>query len=442
MTDMEKRKILFLGFTKGTKQMVEYAKSIGMHTVVADARPLEKSGIGGIVDEYWNLSTGETDEVEKRCRENGISAIACGVTEFNLLQQMELCKRLGLPSYLTPEAWHYSIDKADFKALCRKLGAPVPKDFFTSYNPTEQEIDAIEFPVMVKPVDRAGNTGISYCYNREDFKKAVEIAHAASKTPKMVIEHMITGEEWYASYALADGNVALIALNAMYSQPGEPKNCYTVTTTVSNHIHQFIKEINPKIEEVLNAVGCKEGYVWVQVMRDVDGKFYIIEMGYRLDGDMIYIPYKDTCGFDTVKFMVDYACGVRHTVADLPKPQTGAFDKCGTSIMLWTNKSGIIKKVEGFDKLAEIPGIELDGLPNVGDSVTPYHSIGNIMFTSRNVDEMCDMIALINETVSVINEEGEDVIIRFTDFELLRRMYKEGLDDNEITTAKTIDNDE
>lgn len=423
------KKILFLGSTKGTKQMIEYAKSQGYHTIVTDVNAVDISVPKQIADEYWMISTGDTDLLEQKCQYESINAISCGVTEFNLLQQMELCKRLGLPSYLTPEAWHYSVDKADFKTLCRSLGAPVPKDYFTSYDPTEEEIDKIEFPVMVKPVDRAGNTGISYCYNREDFIKAVKIAHASSKTRKMVIEHMITGEEWYASYALANGYVSLIALNAMYSQPGEPKNCYTVTTTVSNHIRQFIKEINPKIEEVLKAVGCKEGYAWVQVMRDVDGQFYIIEMGYRLDGDMIYIPYKDVCGFDVVKFMVDYACGIKHTTEDLPAPQQGAFRKCGISIMLWTNKEGIIKEIRGFEDVSKIPGIELDAIPHIGDKVTRYHPIGNVIFTTDTVEEMCDMIAFLNRKISIINEDGEDVIIRFTDFDLLKKMYREGLDE-------------
>lgn len=413
-------KILFLGSTKGTKQMVMYAKSQGWHTIVTDNVSVKNSIPKQLADEYWMISTSETDIIETKCRKEGIKAIACGVTEFNLIQQMELCKRLNLPSYVTPEAWHYSIDKADFKALCKRLGAPVPKDFNVSYNPTEEEIEKIEFPVMVKPVDRAGNTGISYCYNKEDFIQAVKIAHESSNVKKMIVEHMIKGEEWYASYALANGNISLLALNAMYSEQGEPQNCYTVTTTLSSHIKQFIEEINPQIEEVLRAVGCREGYVWVQVMRDIDEKFYIIEMGYRLDGDMIYIPYKEVRDFDVVKFMVDYACGKKHDKKDLPTPQNGAFTKYGVSIMLWTNKSGSVKKIIGLDALSQIDGIQLDAMPNIGDRFSKYHSIGNIMFTGNNIDEMCEIIDFINNTVSVINENDEDVIIRFTNFKLLR----------------------
>lgn len=154
-------------------------------------------------------------------------------------------------------------------------------------------------------------------------------------------------------------------------------------------------------------------------------------MGYRLDGDMIYIPYKDTCGFDVVKFMVDYACGIKHTQTDLPAPQREAFSKCGTAIMLWTNKDGIISEVRGFDEVAKIQGVEVDAVPLVGDKVTKYHSIGNVMFTSNNVEDMCDMIAYINKTISIINDKGEDVIIRFTNFDLLKQMYQAGLAEKE-----------
>ena len=97
--------------------------------------------------------------------------------------------------------------------------------------------------------------------------------------------------------------------------------------------------------------------------------------------------------------------------------------------MLWINKEGVITEIKGFDEVAKIPGIELDAVPRVGDKVTKYHSIGNVMFTSNTVDEMCEMISLLNDKITIINEKGEDVIIRFTDFDLLRKMYREGINE-------------
>lgn len=81
-----------------------------------------------------------------------------------------------------------------------------------------------------------------------------------------------------------EGEISLMALCAMHSQPGEPKNCYSITSTVSNNVERYVTEIDPHIQKVLKAVGCREGIGWVQVMLDEDGHFYIIEMATALTG--------------------------------------------------------------------------------------------------------------------------------------------------------------
>ncbi len=422
-----KQKILFLGTTKGTKQMVEYAKSQGVYTVVTDFVPYEDSEVKQLADEYWMISTSELDILEKKCREESIDGLAVGVTEYNLCQQMALTERLGLPCYCTPETWHYSIDKADFKSVCKTLNVPVPTDYYVSNSPQLDEIEKIQFPVMVKPVDCAGNTGVSYCNSKEEFLPAYNLAKKVSSSPKVVIERMLHGKEWWAGYALADGEVSLISLCAMYSQPGEPKNCYSLTTNVSNNVVKFVDEINPLIENVLKKIGCKEGFAWVQVMLDEDGCFYVIEMGYRLTGDLVYLLYKDLCGFDTVKWMVDFALGIEHKKEDLPSPQKSAYKKCSTAYMLWTNRSGIISRIEGLDEISNISGISIDFQKKVGDTISAYHSIGNILFTADDVNGMCDIIEKVNNIIHVYNELDEEVLIKYTDFDYLKKTYYEGL---------------
>lgn len=421
------KKLLMLGTSNGSCSIVEYAKSVGIYTVVTDNLPIEASIAKKIADEYWMISTSEIDLLEKKCRETGINAVMSGASDYNVARAIELASRLELPSFCSEKVWHYSVDKYDFKQKCKEFNVPIPEDYIVSSAFNEEDIRKIAFPVMVKPVDLSGNKGISYCYNKEDLIRAYKYAKSVSSSDKIIVERMLHGEEWYASYALAQGQIRLIALNAMFSEPGEPKNCYTITTTVSNHVEQFINQVNPKIEKLLTeGIGCKEGYCWVQLMHDEDGKFYIIEMGYRLDGDMMFIPYKDVCGFDTLKFLVNYACGISNTIDDLPSPQTKAFKRCGCGLMLWTNKGGTVTSIEGFQDL-NIPGAVIDFRHCVGDQINKYTSIGNIMFTSTDCDEMCRIIDSINHHIRILNEHGEDVIIKYTDFNYLKQVYNDGL---------------
>lgn len=421
------KKLLMLGTSYASCEMVKYAKSIGVYTIVTDPMDPSKSLAKQVADEYWMLNTGDIDALEARCREEGVTAVCCGISEFNLEVTMELCKRLGLKAYCTPDAWRYSRDKDLFKKLCREINAPIAKDYFISKELTDEELDQVVFPVVVKPVDLSGNRGITYCYSKEELREAYRYALSVSKRDKIIVERMLHGEEWYSTYAFANGQISLIALNAMYAQPGEPKNCYTVTTTVSNHVKQYLEELNPVIEELLRRVGCTDGIAWVQAMLDEDGQFYIIEMGYRMDGEMMIIPYKDLCGFDTIKWLVETALGIEHTVEDLPKPQTEAFTGCACGMELWTNKSGKICEMIGFEEMAKVPGVFVETLKQVGDEIIKYRPVGVITFATGNCEQMCELIDMVNRTVRVLNEDGEDVVIKYTDFDYLRRMYEEGL---------------
>lgn len=423
-------KLLMLGTSNGSCAMVKYAKSRGIYVIVTDYLQPEKSPAKLLADEYWMINTSEIDILEQKCREESVTAVFCGVSGFNINSAMALCKRLNFPFYCTPEALHFGRDKYDFKKICRDHDAPIAQDYFLPDDFTDEDAQNITYPVVVKPVDRGANLGISFCNNIAELREAFSLVRKVSTNPKIVVERMLHGEEWFSTYAINKGNVRFLTLNAMYHEPGYPAACYCLTTTATRHIEQYLKEINGKIEEVLKAIGCTNGYAWVQVMRDEDdGKFYIIEMGYRLDGDLLYLPIKDLLGYDVNKAMVDFACGIDSTKENpLPQPQTHAQTKCGSGLRLWTKKACTISKIEGLDKIASIPGVNVEMRRHVGDKEDIYRPLGSITFASENCDELAKMVDLINRTVHIYDENDEDVIIKFTDMEHVKKIYLEGLE--------------
>lgn len=416
------KKLLMLGTSHASCELVKYAKSKGIYTIVTDYLPPEKSVAKLIADEYWMMNTGDLDGLEKKCREEEVNGIICGVSEFNLEVTMELCKRLGLQSYCTPEAWSYSRDKSKFKALCKREGVPMATDYHVSKNLTEEELAHVKYPVVVKPVDLSGNRGISYCYTKEELKKAYKYALSVSKSDKIIVERMLRGQQVSGYYAISDGEIHLISLSSMNSEPGYPKNCYSITTSISDLVDKYIEEENDLIIKVLKAVGCKEGICWVELIYDEDGHFYLLEMGYRLPGDMIFLPLKGVCGFDTVKWLVDYALGAKRCKEDLPLKQMGPYKKCAVVYMLWNKIAGKIASINGFDKFGDMPNVIVDFLPQVGDVFPEYRPLGEITFYCDTVDEVNEMIRKVNDTVSVINTEGENMLIYYTDFAHLKKM--------------------
>ena len=416
-----------LGTSLLSKEMVEYAKTQGVYTIVTDYLEPNISRAKLVADEYWMINVADVDLLEQKCREEGVTAVICGISEFCLEVCMELCKRLGFPCYCTPEAWHFSRDKDDFKKLCAEVGAPIAKDYYLTNALTEEELNAVDFPVVVKPVDMSGNRGISYCYNKDELVDAYKYARSLSKSDKIIVEKMLKGKEWYSNYAIVDGQIRLLTLNGMYAEPGELKNLYSITTTVSDNVERFCKEINPKIEEVLKKVGCKQGLAWVQVMLDEDDKFYIIEMGYRLPGDMTFIPYSDMFNLDVTKWLVDYALGIKKPIAERPDNHVAEYKQCGFCYSLWTNKEGILTEISGLDEILNDSSFGYYSLNQIGSHFAYHRPLGVLTFTSPDVECMIKKIKYINNVLTMKNENLEDVIIRYTDFDYLRKIYQDGL---------------
>lgn len=420
------KKLLLLGSSLGTMEILRYAQKKGIYVIVTDYLPPETSLAKREADEYWMINTSDVDKLETKCREEEVTAIFCGVSEFNLERTMELCDRLSLPFYADKEAWRYSRDKRLFKRLCQKKQVPIAKDYFI-YDITDKEkLAEVQYPVVVKPVDLSGNLGVSYCKNESELIEAYKKVRLISDNPEIIVEKMLHGEEWHGYYAIANGEIRLVALNAMYAQPGKPSNCYSITTTATNHVEQYVNEISPLVENVLAEAGCKEGIAWVQVMLDEDGCFYVIEMGYRLTGECIFIPYRDLVGFDSIGWLVDFSLGNAHTSAELPDAQKTAYRKCACAYMLWSDKAGTIGSFEGVKEVSEMPGITIDLLVYVGKEIDEYRPMGTILFTSEDCDEMCSTLYEINKRIQVRDVDGNDMLIKYDNYQYLKQVYNEG----------------
>lgn len=400
--------------------------SMGYQTV-EDNLSVEKAPLKLLADEYWMISTADIDVLEEKCREEGVTAIMNGISTFNISVCMELCKRLNLPCYCTPESWHYTIDKRQFKDLCISCGVPVAKDYYLSKTPTEKELSEIQYPVVVKAIDQSANRGMSYCNSKEEVLAACEYARSYSASDTVIVERMLKGHEYTAWYALAGGKASLVNFGIMFEQEGYPSNCYSVTTTETNKLDLYLKEIDPYITTAFNKAGCKEGLAWIEMMLDDDGHFYVLETGYRMSGDMMALNHKNVCGFNTYAWLVDIATGVKHSYSDLPDPERKLPERCGCTYILWSKDGGKISEITGLDEIKKLEGINLniDGMLNVGDVVKKHQYLLVITFDTATEDEMIDVIKKINASVAVKNDTGTDIVIRFDGFERLKAIAKE-----------------
>lgn len=420
-----KQKLLILGSDNGTLDLAREAHRMGLYVIVADN--LTTSPTKEEADEKWMISTTELDLLEQKCRETQIDGIVYRC-DFNASLGRKLCKRLGLSYYnVSDMAWEAANNKNEFKKHCIDIGAPVAKGYQLTDALLAEDLAKIEYPVVCKPVDKSGNRGMSYCRNEQELICAYKYARSVSDNSTIIVERQLSGPEFAVNYILADGHIQLFFFSSEHSEPGELENLYSMIVTTSHHLKQYQDEVNSKVIEVFKKIGCRDGVAWVETILDKDGHFYLLEMGYRFGGEMVNVPYEHVSGFNSVRWMIEIALGIKHTKKDLPKPLIGNERGVAATYLMFSTMDGIVGRVLGLDEIEKLPNVIIDIQKREGNTVY-YHAImGTIRIYGENIEDIIDTIAVINQHLKVVDTEGRNMFIYYTDFDSLRIEYHSGL---------------
>ncbi len=421
-----KTKVLVLGSDYGTLDMVREAQKQGLYVIATDL--METSPTKETADEMWQISTTDLDTLEAKCRELNIKGILTGASDFNITCARQLCKRLALPIYCEDDyAWKVARDKSEFKKICERVGAPVAKGYELSDELSREQLDKIEYPVVIKPVDKSGNKGMSYCADENELIVAYKYARSVSDNSTIVCERQLHGPEWTVYYLLAEGKAQLFYFAKEHHQPGELANLYTIMNSSAHHLKQYKEEMDDKVVEVFRQARFTEGLAWVETMLDDDGHFYLIECGYRFGGDMENVCYEKVSGFNSIKWMLDVAIGVKHTVEDLPAPLDTAHRACSATYHLFAVKDGVIASIEGLDAIEARPNVLLDMPKREGSKIFYHACMGIVRVFGETHTQMIEELRFITDTLKIRDENGEELFLKFTDYSSICSDFEAGL---------------
>ena len=179
MIDLRGKKLLILGGDSRSKDIVLCAKSMGVHTIVADWYDIQRSPAKLLADEYWNQDIFQTEEVVRLIRENDVNGVNTGFSDSYLLQYNEICNVANLPCYASRKVFETTLDKALFKQFCIENDVPTVPAF--DLDTFDQSVISEDFKVILKPVDNSGSRGIKVCARSEDFQSCLDYAMSFSQ---------------------------------------------------------------------------------------------------------------------------------------------------------------------------------------------------------------------------------------------------------------------
>ena len=184
--EFENKKLLILGGNPETSALVKLANDMGIKTIVTSGRHTDDAK--KYAWKSFDVDGMDVPGVIALAREEKVDGVLVGVADILVPSYCKVCDALGFPCYATQQIVDVFAFKDIFKSTCESYGIHGIPEFYLDAEMKESDIDKIQYPVMVKPVDNGGGVGMTVVYNREELKPAVEKALAASKKKRFIVE--------------------------------------------------------------------------------------------------------------------------------------------------------------------------------------------------------------------------------------------------------------
>lgn len=401
-------KLLLLGADSSAITAINHCRNNNVYTIVTDYTKYEDSVAKHLSDEYWMIDIKDTEALKQKCLETGITGVYAGNNETCLDYAKMLTKELGLPFYASDIAWEATRNKIAFKEHCKAVGLDVAKRFDLTKPFTREQLNAITYPVIVKPTDACASKGITICQNEEEMIKAYDYALEFSENKQIIVEEYIKGLELAPAFFIVDGKVEFTSCDViLYGDRDNGNNmCVTIFPTKLQDL--FLEQCKDKVQLLCDRLGSKFGNFYFEVLYAND-KFYFIELIHRVDGVGIWSLTQKMQGFNVIKRMVNYSLGYKEPEREKPMGNANV----GGIYFYWANP-GIISKIVGREEVSNMEGVEfiLDRFRE-GDEIKESGSMLQMAFyvsiVARDRVEFIEKLRKITSVLKIYDVNGKEL---------------------------------
>lgn len=422
--EFEGKKLLIIGGVRLACDIVKRAQEMGAYVIVADyddSSPAKK-----VADKAVHINALDVDALVSFCKEEGVDGVTTGFVDILQPPCFEVCKRLGLPYYVTPKMLTMSTNKIEFKNTCDKYGVPVPQTYLVGNTIDDQLLNTINYPVFVKPLDGSGSRGAGVCYNQEELLSQFSEAVGYSASKNAIVEDYITGRDFLLDYIAVDGEFRLLSMFDRYvtSDRGSAVNYANVSMAPSKSIDLYLDDINEKVINMFKKLGFRDGLLFMQGYSD-GKKITFFEMGCRLGGSF-YNHERACLGMDAIEMTVRYALTGKmvddiHSV----KYDIARYDKFALDCnYLLKGYNETVADIKGIEDVKQMPScISTIQYQEIGYHYDKDRTVDRPIFTasivSNTAEDVKKDVSYINNIFDVLNTDGKSILLTKIDPESL-----------------------
>ncbi|AMX83168.1 hypothetical protein GS3922_05430 [Geobacillus subterraneus] len=400
-----KKHLLMLELNRGPSgiEYLKAAKKLGIFVTLVSFKPthylkMEKQLGSSILEYVDNILVIDTHHninklIDTIIEYNNIYKIdgVIGTYDLEMLQASLLAKNLGLIG-TNPLAVEISRNKFLTRKALYESNIKVPK--FALVNGLEEAIEfgnKIGYPCILKPVDGQGSDNVVLITSPEGFKEPIEFHRnnpiyyrGVKKYPKLLVEEYLEGP--LVSVETISYQNEVYVLGITDRTVGKPP--YFVAETASfpakiDNEHEVIQ----MVIDALQAINFDFGPAHTEVIITEDGP-RIVEINPRLAGGSISLMMNWSFGRSIHEEIIKMYMGMPFSF-ESKRRGIGAY------LRIFSDKTGILKNIEGIDLAYQVPGIK---------NIYLEHELGDLV--SHNPKGLADGLGVI----SAFGEDKEEIM--------------------------------
>lgn len=417
MSDLFGKKLLILGANPETIPLVQVANELGVKTIVTSNIPTDAA------KKYaWkacNVDGMDIPGLIALANEEKVDGILVGVADILVPVYCKVCAAMNLPCYATQEIVDVFSYKDVFKATCERYGVHGIPEFYLDANLNPEDIDKIQFPVMVKPVDGYSGLGMTVCYTAEELPAAVEKALSISKNKRFIVERYMQCEDMGMYYTFKDGECSASCIYDRYTtdeQAGLSRVCLGGTYP-SKHLDEYFSRMHPNVVRLFKEIGIKNGVLMLSGFYE-NGEFYVYDTGFRLQGEAPHLLMKAIHGFDQREMLIRFALTGSEGNVNLKTDDDAGLRGKWAATLWFLLKKGKIAKIEGLNEINTDKRVVANVQRlNEGDEVIPdwigteKQVLNRLYLVCNTKEELAKCLKEYQNKVKVYDINGNNMLL-------------------------------
>lgn len=411
------KRLLLLGATPASIDLVLRAKEMGVYTVVTDWN--ENAPAKKYADKAYNISTADIDAIVEMAKAEKIDGVLAGFDDFNTAIACKVSERLGTHFYSSYHQQEILSNKKKMKKLCRQFDISTACEFEVSEELKPEILEQLPYPVIMKPADSYGSKGIYVCQTSDDLRNYFPKSMEFSASNSVLIEEYLTGINVNLFFTVQDGVISLSAITDKYIQKVDDKLPPQPVAHIfpSKYIQVYYEKLHEKITKMFESLKVQNGTIDVLTFW-TKGDFYIVDIGYRLCGAREYHIISHENKINNMEMYIRHSLTGKFAGWDVRKYDNPYFKNkyCMLTILL---KDGTISKVSGMEDVRNMSSVfNVIQYYDKGDTVNAQgrlqQAFARIYITGVNYEELKAQIEEVERKIQVFDGEENMLLDRFS----------------------------